>query len=96
MRICHSHNLDAGQHNNARNYGLRLSLPAGDTFASVLGPNWSAERWYCSDGEREAALLDITGKHRFSRIGDQPTYVVERIGRAPDGTIQSGKHNAAP
>jgi len=82
MLTCHPHNLSSGRDGDERNFGLRLSLPAGDSFASVLGADWSTERWYRSDREREAALLEITRKHPFSRIGDRPTYVVERISRA--------------
>ncbi len=96
MRICHSHNLNTGQHDGERNYGLRLSLPAGDTFASVLGADWSAERWFGSDGERETALVEITSKHRFSRSGDQPTYIVERIERVADDPHPAGRQNTAP
>ncbi len=44
MLTCHSHNLSSGRDGDERNFGLRLSLPAGDSFASVLGADWSTER----------------------------------------------------
>ena len=87
MPICHSHNLSARSRNLERSYGLRLRLPAGDTFESVLGNDWNALRWFRSERERDQALVEIMGKHAFSRVGDEPTYVVERVVRDSDGNL---------
>ena len=95
MPICHSHNLSARSLERERPFGLRLRLPAGDTFESVLGRDWSALRWFSSESQRDRALVEITGKHPFSRVGDQPTCVVERVVRDADGNIVSEEQAAA-
>ena len=87
MLVCHSHNLSASGSRGERTFGLKLGLPAGDTLATVLGGDWSAFRWYASETERDAALSEIISKHPYSRPGDRPTYVVERVVRHSDGTV---------
>jgi hypothetical protein len=72
-----------------------LRLPAGDTFESVLGKDWSALRWFSSESQRDQALVEITGKHPFSRVGDRPTYVVERVFRDADGNVVNEEEAAA-
>ncbi len=79
MQICHDHNMtrSAGE----KRFGIRLSLPPGDTLANLLGQGWEALHWYRTEKEREIALDRIRGKHSYSRPGDYPTYVCTRIVR---------------
>lgn len=77
----HTHNLidkDGGA--NAR-YGLRLSLPADDTFAGILGPDWQKENWYHSEAERDIAIHDLRSQHPYYRLGDRPTLEIVKINR---------------
>ena len=62
-------------------FGIRLSLPQGDTLGRLLGQDWEAFRWYATERERDKALAEIRAKHTYSRPGDFPTYVYERITR---------------
>jgi len=79
MQICHEHNMTrpAGE----KRFGIRLSLPPGDTLARLLGQDWETLHWYATEGERENALDRIRGKHSYSRPGDFPTYVCTRVAR---------------
>lgn len=79
MSICNEHNLS--QAIPPKPFGIRLSLPRGDTLARLLGQDWEAFRWYATQGERDKALAEIRGKHAYARPGDFPTYVYEKITR---------------
>ena len=68
----------------AANYGIRVSLPEGDTFAHLLDPDWHTEHWYDSRMQRDAALLDMQREHEYSRSGDAPTLVFTPVDRTPD------------
>lgn len=82
MDICHAHNLlkplDA-----PKPYGIRVSLPASDTFARLLGTSWTRHHWYATAEERDRALADMASEHRYSRHGDRPTLVFEAVEQQP-------------
>ncbi len=78
MAICHEHNLRASPP-PARPFGIRVRLPPGDPFARLLGPGWQKTHWYASEVERDDALADMAGRHLYSREGDEPAVVFERI-----------------
>ncbi len=79
-QICHPHNLNrhAGE---SRPYGIRVTLPPEDTFALVLGTDWSLEHWYPTREARDRALEDMRQRHAYSRQGDLPTAHFEKIER---------------
>jgi len=81
MEICHDHNLAREVGKEPGKYGIRLSLPANDTFASVLGEEWEKYHWYVSPGEREAALAEMSRQHQYSRQGDKPTFIYQKVER---------------
>lgn len=81
MEICHDHNLARKAKREAGKYGIRLSLPADDTFAVVLGEEWEKFHWYASADQRDAALAEMSRQHQYSRQGDKPTFVYQRVER---------------
>jgi hypothetical protein len=78
MDICHSHNL-LKPLDVPKPYGIRVSIPATDTFARLLGPGWERQHWFASREERDRALADMAGEHLYSRRGDKPTLVFEAV-----------------
>ncbi len=82
MSYCHQHNLvEPGQANAERKFGIRVSLPAGDTFARVLGDDWESLHWYRSEEERDDAFEQMAIRHGYYRETDSPTQVLEKLVR---------------
>lgn len=84
MAICHEHNLRAAPP-AARPYGICVRLRPGDPFTGLVGPDWQKIHWYATAQERDAALTDMAGRHLYSREGDEPAVVFERIEPAAAG-----------
>ena len=82
MEYCHQHNLvDPSQAGRERNFGIRVTLPAGDTLRKVLGDDWERQHWYASEAERDAAFDDMAQRHGYYRKTDNPTQILEKITR---------------
>lgn len=80
MDYCHKHNLvDPETAGADRRFGIRVTLPKGDTFARLLGENWEMLHWYASEGERDAAYEQMAERHGYYRDTDSPTQVLEKI-----------------
>lgn len=65
-------------------FGIRVSLRPEDPFARLVGADWQKVHWFASEHERDEALGDMSRRHRFSRVGDEPALSfakVERLGR---------------
>ena len=84
MDICHSHNRRAGLRAGPRTFGLRLSLPDGDTMSGVLGEGWHTFEWFRSEEERARRITELTSQFAYYRKGDRPTYVIEKVDRDAD------------
>lgn len=78
MEICHEHNLIRDLR-APRPYGIRVTLSAQDSFASVLGTDWERVHWFATAEERDRALSDMASEHLYSRRGDLPTVNFEPI-----------------
>ncbi len=80
MKICHEHHasrpLDV-----ERPFGIRVSIRKTDTFARVIGEDWSREHWFETAAERDRTLEDMASRHAYSRQGDSPTLIYEAIER---------------
>ena len=76
MEICHANNLNRTS-GDTRPYGIRVSLPAGDTFAHLLGADWERFHWFATAQERDRTLDDMAGEHLYSRRGDRPRMIFE-------------------
>ena len=80
MNYCHQHNLvEPDKAGIEKKYGIRISLPAGDTFQRLLGEDWQRVRWYATEAERDRAYDDIAERHLYYRRTDTPTQVLEKI-----------------
>ena len=81
MGIANEHNLSGGPTPVVRPFGIRVKLPSGDPFRRLLGDDWQKLHWYPSARERDGALADMARRHEFSRIGDEPALLFEKIER---------------
>ena len=79
---CHQHNLVEPERADAeRKFGIRVSLPPGDTFSRVLGDDWETLHWYRSEEERNEAFQKMAVRHGYYRKTDSPTQVLEKLVR---------------
>ena len=78
MKTCHAHNLNEDLDTD-RPYGIRISLPAGDSFQALIGKDWEQFHWYASEYERDRALEDMASEHLYSRRGDRPRLIFEPV-----------------
>jgi len=79
---CHQHNLvDPSIASAERRFGIRVSLPTGDTMRKVLGNDWERLHWYPSEHERDLAFDNMATRHGYYRNTDSPTQVLEKIVR---------------
>ena len=78
-----SENTDPGRIRSGgdRVYGIRMTLPDADPFQLVLGTEWTSFRWYATETERDNALTDMRREHEYSRLGDTPTLIYEKVER---------------
>ena len=82
MTYCHRHNLVQKDKAEAeRKFGIRVTLPAEDTFSRVLGEQWENLHWYRSERERDQAFEQMATRHGYYRQTDSPTQVLEKIVR---------------
>ena len=82
MDYCHRHNLVQPDTAGAdRRYGIRVTLPAGDTFENIIGSDWEQVHWYATEEERDAAYDNMARRHGYYRTTDTPTQVLQKIVR---------------
>ena len=81
MEIVHEHNLNEPL-DVPKPFGIRVSLPASDTFSRLLGVGWQQYHWFRTRAERDRALADMASQHRYSRRGDRPTLKLEPVERS--------------
>jgi hypothetical protein len=79
MGISQPQNLRVPPIEKLRPYGVRVSLPSGDPFRKLLGPEWNRVHWYPSPEERDAALAEMSQRHQYSRATDKPSLVFEKV-----------------
>jgi hypothetical protein len=44
-----------------------------------MGAEWHRVHWFASVAERDAALLEMSHRHEYSRIGDKPALLFEKV-----------------
>ena len=81
MAISNPHNLNAPPP-VARPFGIRVRLRARDPFTRLVGADWQKLHWFATERERDRALADMAACHRYSRRGDEPAVVYERVSEA--------------
>ena len=79
MGISQPQNLRIPPIEKLRPYGVRVSLPPGDPFRKLLGPDWHRLHWYSSPVERDAAMAEMSRRHEYSRAGDRPALVFQKV-----------------
>ena len=79
MSIANQHNLHPGPAELVRPFGIRVKLRGNDPFQLLVGGDWQKLHWYPSARERDAALLEMSRRHEYSRIGDEPALRFEKI-----------------
>jgi len=62
-----------------RPYGIRVRLRPGDPFAKLLGTDWQRTHWFFTAAERDRVLADMSRRHEYSRMGDRPALVFEKV-----------------
>lgn len=80
MQISSEHNLNA-KPDPDRPWGIRVTLNDQDPFRNLIDPDWEAFHWFATESERDQVLEDMRSEHRYSRIGDKPSLVFERVSR---------------
>ena len=78
MAIAHEHNLNASPA-ASRPYGIRASLRARDPFTRLVGGDWQKLHWFATERERDEVLADMSSRHLYSRRGDLPAVIYEKI-----------------
>lgn len=82
MDFCHQHNLvDPSTAGAERHFGIRVTLPPGDTMRRLLGDHWERLHWYTSETERDREFEKMALRHGYYRKTDNPTQVLEKIVR---------------
>jgi hypothetical protein len=82
VNFYHQHNLVEPQKAGAeKKYGIRVTLPPGDTFQRLLGNAWEKNHWYASEAERDRAYAIMAERHGYYRATDTPTQVLQKIMR---------------
>jgi hypothetical protein len=82
MAIAHEHNLNVPPP-AVRPFGIRVRLRASDPFTQLVGSGWEKFHWFATERERDEAFADMSGRHLYSRRGDEPAVVYEKVS-APD------------
>ncbi len=80
-RTAHTHNLLTPTTPDEGRFGIRQTLPENDPLIPILGADWELKRWFSTETERDQALAEMRRRHEYSRIGDRPTLVYEKITR---------------
>jgi hypothetical protein len=79
---CHKHNLvDPETAGVERRFGIRVTLPPGDTLHRLVGKDWEMLHWYATEEERDSAYDKMADRHGYYRETDSPTQVLEKIVR---------------
>ena len=82
MDYYHQHNLvEPETAGRQRNFGIRVTLPPGDTLRKILGDDWERVHWYATEAERDAAFDTMAERHGYYRRTDTPTQILEKISR---------------
>jgi hypothetical protein len=79
MGISQSQNLRAPPNERLQPYGVRVSLPVDDPMRKLLGPQWHRLHWYATPDERDAAIVEMSRRHEYSRATDLPSLVFEKV-----------------
>lgn len=83
MAISNEHNLIFPPA-ATKSFGIRVRLRPRDPFTRLVGADWQKLHWFATERERDAALADMAARHLYSRRGDEPAVIYEKIARDPE------------
>jgi hypothetical protein len=78
MAIANEQNLNAPMP-LVKPFGIRVRLRALDPFTRLVGADWHKTHWFATEDERDAAFADMASRHLYSRRGDEPAVVYEKV-----------------
>jgi hypothetical protein len=78
MAISNEHNLNAPPPASTP-FGIRVRLRARDPFTRLVGADWQKSHWFATERERDEALADMSARHVYSRRGDEPAVIYEKV-----------------
>ncbi|MCZ6537407.1 MAG: hypothetical protein O7C03_04870 [Gammaproteobacteria bacterium] len=81
MEISNEHNL-AEQRGLPRPFGIKVTLNREDPFRNLVDEGWEKFLWYASAEQRDAAFEDMRSTHRYSRRGDRPSLVYDKVDKS--------------
>ena len=82
MDYCHLHNVvEPDKALAEKRFGIRVSLPRGDTFGSLIGEDWERVHWYRTEEERDRAFDRMAKRHGYYRNTDTPSQRLEKLVR---------------
>lgn len=82
MDYCHLHNVvEPDKALAEKRFGIRVSLPHGDTFSSLIGEDWERVHWYRTEEERDRAFEQMAKRHGYYRNTDTPSQRLEKLVR---------------
>jgi hypothetical protein len=81
MTISNQHNLVDPPAEVDGQFGIRVTIKDSDPFQRLLPNQWETFHWFPNAAERDRAVIEMSHRHRFSRIGDEPTLNYEPIER---------------
>jgi hypothetical protein len=80
VAIAHEHNLILPPPTE-KPFGIRVKLGPSDPFARLIGKDWEKCHWFATERQRDQAFAEMTSRHRYSRRGDRPVEIYEKIMR---------------
>ena len=78
MAISNEHNL-IFRPPAVKPFGIRVSLRPRDPFARLVGADWQKLHWFATERERDEAFTDMSARHVYSRLGDEPSVIFEKF-----------------
>ncbi len=78
MAISNEHNLNVPPP-AAKPFGIRARLRPRDPFTRLVGADWQKLHWFATEIERDDALADMAARHDYSRRGDEPAVIYEKV-----------------
>lgn len=64
-----------------KKFGIRVTLTENNPMRlpHLLGEDWASTRWYETEQQRDAALIDMSRRLPNYREGDDPAQVLTKI-----------------
>lgn len=66
-----------------KHYGIKITLPPGDTLTAshLLGNNWESYRWYDNEADRDRAYEQMLDRPPYYRRDEDASQVITKVER---------------